>query len=320
MEPKVYLCKDSKGGSSIPAAFERCCLSYLGCRDNRMDVGFSYNDGKLEIYPSEQGIRLEHPPGCPCRFLTATDITSIPSSPKTEGVGIGVSIILQSSDNCVLLTRRAKHMRTFPSVWVPPGGHLDPGETLYQGCLRELREETGLSFTEESLQFAPLGLWESVYPPLISMGLPRRHHIVVYLLARAQQDCSTLQRMIQFHKDEVDAVTWLDEFVATEVASSDDYGQSRRVPQKYFEALVHGKNGLEVMKLPLSILMAVLPPSPAAETERLSSGTKFALRQWLKFLYPPLPGGIERADSLETVFLTITKMGHQPVKSPFWAD
>lgn len=163
-------------------------------------------------------------------------------------------------------------------------------------------------------------LLQSVYPPLISMGLPKRHHIVVYLLARAQQDCSTLQKQIQFHKDEVDAVTWLDEYVATEVASSDDYGQSRRVPQKYFEALVHRENGLEVMKLPLSILMAVLPPSPEAENERLSSGTKFALRQWLKFLYPPPPGGLERADSLETVFLTITKMAHQPVKSPFWAD
>lgn len=37
----------------------QCCLTYLGCRDNRMDVGYSYNNGKLEIYPSEQGVRLE---------------------------------------------------------------------------------------------------------------------------------------------------------------------------------------------------------------------------------------------------------------------
>lgn len=26
-----------------------------------------------------------------------------------------------------------------------------------------------------------LGLWESVFPPVLSMGDPKRHHIVVYL-------------------------------------------------------------------------------------------------------------------------------------------
>lgn len=28
------------------------------------------------------------------------------------------------------VTRRAMHMRTFPGVWVPPGGHIELGETL----------------------------------------------------------------------------------------------------------------------------------------------------------------------------------------------
>lgn len=139
--------------------FSQCCLTYMGCRDNRLDVGYNYNDGKLVVYPSTQGIRLEvitqtvswshleqlifliylpvrglerligmhlfislisqHPTGCPCRFLTPTDIARLPS--KEQGVGVGVSVLIQSSDNRVLLTRRAKHMRTFPSVWVPPG-------------------------------------------------------------------------------------------------------------------------------------------------------------------------------------------------------
>lgn len=167
----------------------------------------------------------------------------------------------------------------------------------------------------------PLTLFlQSVYPPLISMGLPKRHHIVVYLLAIVNEDCRTLQQRLKFHTDEVDAVTWLDEYTTTDVASSDDYGQSKKFPQRYFEALVEGSGGLQVAKLPLSILMAVLPSESGKDCERLSSGTKFALRQWLKTLYPPPPGGVERADSLETVFLLISKKGHQPVKSPFWSD
>jgi len=74
--------------------------------------------------------------------------------------------------------------------------------------------------------------------------------------------------------------------------------------------------------LPLSILMSSLPPSGAdaqeQTKERLSTGTKFALRQWIQFLYSTSPGGFQRGDSYGTVFQGITKAGHQPVKSPFW--
>ena len=39
-------------------------------------------------------------------------------------IGVGVGVIVESQDGRVLITRRAKHMRTFPGVWVPPGGHV----------------------------------------------------------------------------------------------------------------------------------------------------------------------------------------------------
>ena len=39
----------------------------------------------------------------------------------------------------VLLTRRADN-----GQWCLPGGHIDPGETVSEGCEREVWEETGL--------------------------------------------------------------------------------------------------------------------------------------------------------------------------------
>ena len=52
--------------------------------------------------------------------------------------------------------------------------------------------------------------------------------------------------------------------------------------------------------------------------ERLSTGTKFALRQWLKALYTSeeMPA-MAKADSLGSVFHMITHEGHKPAKAPF---
>lgn len=54
-----------------------------------------------------------------------------------------VNAAIRDEKGRVLLTRRSKIVRE-PGVWCLPGGHLDPGETWYDGCLREVREEVGL--------------------------------------------------------------------------------------------------------------------------------------------------------------------------------
>jgi len=45
-------------------------------------------------------------------------------------------------DNSILLVKRAPHLDE-AGKWALPGGFLDHGETLEQGALRELHEETG---------------------------------------------------------------------------------------------------------------------------------------------------------------------------------
>ncbi len=52
--------------------------------------------------------------------------------------------ILRHSDGTFLILRRSKTDQKRPGDWDFPGGLLDPGESLEEGALRELKEEIGI--------------------------------------------------------------------------------------------------------------------------------------------------------------------------------
>ncbi|KAK4325085.1 hypothetical protein Pmani_004241 [Petrolisthes manimaculis] len=86
----------------------------------------------------------QHPPFCVGHKITEEQKDSLPLATRERGVDVGVCILVESSDGRILVTRRAPHMRTFPGVWVPPGGHVEEGENLVEAGVREMMEETGL--------------------------------------------------------------------------------------------------------------------------------------------------------------------------------
>lgn len=51
----------------------------------------------------------------------------------------------------LLLTRRAPRMSRHAGQWALPGGRVDPGESVLEGALRELREEVNLALPPASV-------------------------------------------------------------------------------------------------------------------------------------------------------------------------
>jgi 8-oxo-dGTP pyrophosphatase MutT (NUDIX family) len=74
-------------------------------------------------------------------FLAALDRLEHPLDQYADATHVTASAIVVSSAG-VLLHR---HKRL--GLWVQPGGHIDPGETIAQAACREVAEETGLPAT-----------------------------------------------------------------------------------------------------------------------------------------------------------------------------
>lgn len=81
-------------------------------------------------------------------------------------------------DGKVLLVQRAKpHV----GIWAFPGGHVEPGERLEDGALRELMEETGLTASLSGL----LGLYDVIRRD--AEGTVTIHYVIACYLGTAGQ-------------------------------------------------------------------------------------------------------------------------------------
>jgi NTP pyrophosphohydrolases including oxidative damage repair enzymes len=123
-------------------------------------------------------------------------------------VSLSAVALIVDSQNRVLLTRRSEHLRTFPKAWVLPGGGIDPGESILDGVIREVKEETGLTVIPKDVE--PVACWESCFPTsgqeCVDSGKGiLAHHLVVFCKCRVSHCHVVLQ------EDETDMAVWLDQ-------------------------------------------------------------------------------------------------------------
>ncbi|CAG0895975.1 unnamed protein product [Darwinula stevensoni] len=298
----------------VPAPFSQCALNHFALEGEGL-IGCIFQNDQLHLFPSPvqvspphvpicsricqihnrtapqlsetvfKGISdsslkpiftsIKHPPFCPIEHMGPELLASIPEEHLSRGIDVGVSVILESSDSYVLMTRRAAHMKTFPSVWVPPGGHIETGETMEEGVLRELREETGLDFkmdhfSEESV----LGLWESTYPPMLALGDPVRHHIVVYFHFHSTLPHQELQEQLKLDHTEVDAAAWLPLSLVEAIVNVDINGIPESIP-----VTTVNESGLHIQD---EVAAQTWFEERASHPHRLSTGTRHALALYLQ--------------------------------------
>ncbi|KAK3584618.1 hypothetical protein CHS0354_005211, partial [Potamilus streckersoni] len=233
-----------------------------------------------------------HPEFCPIHHLTSNDAESLPEAIKTRGVNVGAAVILQTSDGKVLLTRRANHLQTFPGIWVPPGGHVEENETFIDAGLRELYEETGVKISSSDIeggQLKVLALWESVYPPKLSLGPPIRHHIVTYLygVLTPGHDSAWLMSNIKMDPDEVGACALFDKDHVEAIVSVkegrkavSDLDLEGLKSRSICGLLINEKK--EQVESDLSFAPLLQPAGDSVDQMgRVSTGTKFALEELL---------------------------------------
>lgn len=205
--------------------------------------------------------------------MTEQDHLSLANSSLLErSVAVAVAVILESSDGKVLMTQRAHHMRSFPRAWVPPGGHLEKDESLVTCGLRELEEETGISFKPEHVDLSILCLWESVYPMMLPFGLPRSHHIVVYLHGKAPFTSTELASKIKLDPDEVMAYSWFTPEIVTKLRR----GEEECVDIFVLEDASSGKLRTETLEISSMFKGGAL----LWTSGEIFSGTQQALTRW----------------------------------------
>ncbi|XP_028254727.1 m7GpppN-mRNA hydrolase NUDT17 [Parambassis ranga] len=284
----VWVCKD--GAAPQRAQFVQSLVSHLSDGgDDEVEVSCSLDKNQFLLCRGDRGrsVPLKRPAFCPIKHLSVTEEAAIPLEIQRRGVDVGVAVLLHTANQRVLLTRRAKELRIFPNVWVPPGGHVEPDETLLDAGLRELEEETGLRLGPEELSPVVLGLWESVFPPMLSRGLPHRHHVVVYMLLHSSLTHQQLQAALRPSPAEVSACVWADERLVRAIVSAVD-GEDGEVwpedlPSSVSVSQVSAEGALTEASLPLAVFVSRAPAS-GPDVERVSTGTKFTLEQWLSSL------------------------------------
>jgi 8-oxo-dGTP pyrophosphatase MutT (NUDIX family) len=93
--------------------------------------------------------------------------------PELRQASVALCVLAAPGGDALLITRRARDLRSHAGQWALPGGRREPGESVEDAALRELDEETGLRLQSDAV----LGLLDDyvtrsgyVITPVVAWG------------------------------------------------------------------------------------------------------------------------------------------------------
>jgi mutator protein MutT len=110
--------------------------------------------------------------------------------------------LLVDADGRVLFGLRAPWKKAWPEHWDAPGGHVEPGETVAQALVRELREEIGI----EADRFALVEAVEGAQPELYGEMTCHIFVVTAWTGGEPWMACDEHSELRWFTPDEVDGL------------------------------------------------------------------------------------------------------------------
>lgn len=248
--------------------------------------GIKIEDEQDGCYSEYDSFSFSHANGCPCYEMKKNpEIYSF--APTKIDVRLACCALIFDSSNRLLLTRRHKDLRSFPSCWVTPGGRLDENEDLEACVLREVEEEVGIKIEKKMGKDNKLHLmhdgkecsmdhfflYESVFPTLLDRGFPKVQNLVMFYYIKLKSDISKIKVKVQ--ESEVDKAIWISQDVLKQIIEN-------KVSEKELELNCYsiGHNGsVTSSAIPKEYLDGVYPNN---FNEGIGEGHLKAIRYYLK--------------------------------------
>ena len=125
--------------------------------------------------------------------MTRRDYLNDPNAPKANSIAVAVSAFIQDEEGRILMIRRTDN-----DLYSIPGGEVEPGETVTQAAVREVKEETGIDVDVVGL----IGIYSNP------------NHVIAYDDGEVRQEFSICLRARPLGgslktSDESSAVVWI---------------------------------------------------------------------------------------------------------------